>query len=159
LFVQEACNNYIPIDVNKEYTAVAVCESMGRSTSDALAKVARRATESVNECRPTRLLFAPVQSKAAPSAKKLAPIEIGLDEKGSASILRTKFGCRHDMRGDIGQLLGRPFEDPLIAGGVICTAIVISDNDLRLNADSHGRSGTGRAFMVPVRRTVMPAVN
>jgi len=90
LFVQEACNNYIPIDVNKEYTAVAVCESMGRSTSDALAKVARRATESVNECRPTRLLLAPVRSKAAPSAKKLPPIEIGLDEKGSASILRTK---------------------------------------------------------------------
>ena len=58
--------------------------------SDALAKVARRATESANECRPTRLLFAPVRSKAAPSAKKLPPIEIGLDEKGSASILRTK---------------------------------------------------------------------
>ena len=60
------------------------------------------------------------------------------------------------MRGDIGQLLGGPLEDPLIARGVICTAIVISDNDLRLNADSRGRSGTGRAFMVPVRRTVMP---
>jgi hypothetical protein len=115
--------------------------------SDAAAKVARRATESVNECRPTRLLFATVWSKAAPSAKKLAPIGNCLDEKGSATILRTKFGCRHDMRGDIGQLLGRPFEDPLIARGVICTAIVISDNDLRLNADSHGRSGTGRAFM------------
>jgi hypothetical protein len=45
LFVQEACNNYIPIVVNKEYTAVAVCESMGSLRSDALANVARRAIE------------------------------------------------------------------------------------------------------------------
>jgi len=105
LFVQEECNNYIPIVVNKEYTAVVVCESMGRPTSDALAKVARRATESVNECRPTRLLFAPVRSKAAPSAKKLPPIEIGLDEKGSASILRTKLDAVMTCAGTLASFL------------------------------------------------------
>ena len=68
-----------------------------------------------------------------------------------------KMGCRHDILPAVGQLVGRTARGSAYRTRRHSDSNRHLDNDLRLNAAFQGPAGTGRALMVPVRRTVMPA--